>query len=182
MKLYTATGDAGETSLFDGTRVRKNHPRVAAYGDIDELNASLGWCRAAAAGTIAERLEPIQHELFVLGAELATPAGSRQSGRVPLISSEASRRLETWIDEATAAVTPLRNFILPGGSEAAARLHMARTCCRRAERAVIGLAHDESVRPEAVVYLNRLSDLLFAWARLANALAGSDDVVWISPR
>ncbi|MEP0844242.1 MAG: cob(I)yrinic acid a,c-diamide adenosyltransferase, partial [Phycisphaerae bacterium] len=141
MKLYTRTGDSGETSLFDGTRVPKDHPRVTAFGDVDELNCLLGWCRCAdAQGLLWQRIERVQHELFVLGSELATPAGSRSAGRIPRVSQDENARLEGWIDEAAAAVPPLRQFILPAGTELAARLHVARAVCRRAERAVVGLA------------------------------------------
>lgn len=181
MKLYTRTGDTGETSLFDGTRVPKDHLRVTAYGEVDELNSVLGWCVCAAGeGVLTPRLQMLQRELFTLGAELATPPGSRLAGRVAPISGEHNLRLETWIDEATAQAQPLRHFILPGGAELAARLHIARTVCRRAERAVVALAHSSEVFPEIIIYLNRLSDLLFAWARLANQMAGVADVPWVA--
>ncbi len=181
MRLYTATGDGGETSLFDGTRVAKDHPRVVAYGDVDELNSVLGWCRCAPPSEqISSRIERIQHLLFDLGAELATPPGSRQSNHVPKVGEASCRELEGWIDQASDAVPPLRNFVLPGGCEPASRLHLARTCCRRSERAVIALARAETVRPEAIIFLNRLSDLLFAWAREANHLAGCGDQVWVA--
>lgn len=184
MKLYTATGDQGQTALFDGTRVSKDCPRVSAYGEVDELNAVLGWCRAACdpAGELSERLRLVQNELFVLGGELATPPDSRQVGSVALVDTEMSQRLEGWIDAAVASAPPLRNFILPGGTELSARLHLARTCCRRAERAVVSLKRLEGVRPEVIVYLNRLGDLLFAWARQVNHEAGVADQIWVSPK
>jgi cob(I)alamin adenosyltransferase len=179
MRLYTRTGDAGETSLFDGTRVAKDDPRCAAYGEVDELNAVLGWCRCAdTAGWLAGPLQQIQADLFVVGAELATPPG-KASGKVPTVTGEHIERLEGWIDAACAAAPPLRHFILPGGSELAARLHIARTVCRRAERLVVSLSRAASVRGEVIIYLNRLSDLLFAWARQANATAGCPDIEWI---
>lgn len=180
MKLYTRTGDRGETSLFDGSRVPKDHARVAAYGDVDELNSFMGWCRCAdGAGPLMERMEVVQNELFILGAELATPAGSRASGAIPRLAPESARRLESWIDEAVAPVPPLKLFVLPGGTELAARLHIARTVCRRAERAIVALAQNTEVDPEIIIYLNRLSDLLFAWSRLANHAAGRADIPWV---
>ena len=180
MKLYTRGGDGGETSLFDGTRVGKDHPRVTAYGDVDELNSTLGWCRCAdAAGLLAERLEAVQRELFVIGAHLATPAGSSAAGHLPRLEEEAPARLERWIDEATEQVEPLRHFVLPGGAELAARLHVGRTVCRRVERVVVGLAREGEASAEIVMYLNRLGDLLFAWARLANHAGGVADVLWV---
>ena len=180
MKLYTRGGDEGETSLFDGSRVAKDHPRVTAYGDVDELNSLLGWCRCGGVqgGAIAEGLKEVQGELFVVGAHLATPAGSAAK-RLPRLEREALARLERWIDEATGQVEPLRNFVLPAGTELAARLHVARTVCRRAERAAAGLARAGEAEPELVAYLNRLGDLLFAWARLANHAAGVADVLWV---
>lgn len=179
MKLYTRQGDDGKTSLFDGTRVPKDDPRVAAYGEVDELNAILGWVAALSeAEFLREPLRTLQNEMFVLGAELATPAKSTSDSRIPHLPSETIGRLERWIDEAVAQVPPLGQFILPGGAELAARLHVARTCCRRAERRVITLSHHEPLRQELIVYLNRLSDLLFAWARQANHRQGRPDVIW----
>lgn len=184
MKLYTKGGDAGETSLFDGSRVSKDDPRVSSYGEVDELNAMLGWCRCAAGHepAIAESLLTIQRDLFVIGAELATPPDSKPAGRIPLLQADRYGELERWIDEACAAVPQLRHFILPGGTELAGRLHVARTCCRRVERVIVSLSNQSPQRPELIVYLNRLSDLLFAWARLVNHNAGSADIEWIPPR
>jgi len=150
---------------------------------VDELNSLLGWCRCAGgageSGGIAERLETVQGELFVVGAHLATPAGSAAEEHLPRMEKEGLARLEQWIDEATGAVEPLRNFVLPAGTELAARLHVARTVCRRAERTVAGLAREGEAKPEMVAYLNRLGDLLFAWARWANHAAGVADVLWV---
>ncbi len=178
MTLYTRQGDDGRTLLPGGERVLKDDPRIAGGGEVDELNCVLGWCRCAAgAGPWAERIAVIQRELFSVGAELAMPEIHRASG-AGLHGPEEVRRLESWIDEACAAVPPLANFILPGGSEPSARLHIARTVCRRAERAVVRLREQAPVRGEIIIYLNRLSDLLFAWARLADRDAGIPDVPW----
>lgn len=176
MKIYTRTGDEGQTGLFGGTRVRKNDIRVEAYGTVDETNAAVGLARAASAPpAIARVLEGIQEDLFVLGAELACDPAQIDKLKTPLIGSQRVAELETSIDEAEATLPPLKHFILPGGSPAAAALHLARTTCRRAERRVLDV---EGVRPEVIVYLNRLSDLLFVLARQANHLAGVDDIPW----
>ncbi len=183
MKLYTCSGDQGETSLFDGSRVTKDDPRVEAYGGLDELNSVLGWCRCGEGmGVIAERLAEVQVDLFALGAELATPTDARSATGTTLLAPEAVARLESWIDEAVARTPPLRQFILPGGSDGSARLHMARTCCRRAERGVVRLQHAVEVRTLVITYMNRLGDLLFAWARQANIEAGVPDVPWVPRR
>jgi len=180
MALYTRGGDRGETSLFDGSRVAKDDLRVVAYGELDELNSLLGLCRCAAgASVINGRAEQVQHELFAIGRELATPPGGRRFGSAGCISPEQSKRLEDWIDEACKLVIPLKDFVLPGGTELAARLHLARTCCRRAERSVVTLHGVTGVREEIIIYLNRLSDLLFAWARQANHEAGVEDILWV---
>lgn len=174
LKIYTKTGDAGETGLLGGIRLRKDAPRIEAYGTIDELNASLGVARSSRLpGAIDDIVEGIQHELFAMGAELASPkaAGDGTLG----VDAAAVQRLERAIDEAEAGLAPLKQFILPGGSPSAAQLHLARTVCRRAERRVISLSTlpNEAVGQHTVVYLNRLGDLLFVLARLANALAKS---------
>ena len=175
-------GDEGWTSLADGTRVRKDHPRTTAIGQLDELNSLLGWCRAAAGqGESADRLAHVQDDLFTLGAELAYTGGGMTEVAPSRVYQNLCRQLETWIDDASAATGPLTHFILPGGCELAARLHMARTCTRRAERAVVALADLESVRGEVLVYLNRLGELLFVWARLANRQAGSAETAWPRP-
>ena len=179
MPLYTGSGDAGETHLADNTRVAKDDDRVAAYGNLDELSAVLGLCRAGdSTGAIGERIDRLQAELFTLGAELARPDPGKNIGGPTVISSPHVRRLERWIDEACEIAGPLTTFILPGGTELACRLHQARAVCRRAERSVITLHRSEPLRGGMIVYLNRLSDLLFAWARLANRQAGVPDVAW----
>lgn len=194
MKLYTKRGDGGFTSLFDGSEVRKDDARVTAYGTVDELNAFIGLAAAVAvqrAGAhstaeLAARLTTIQSELFNIGADLATPETAAHRDRVPQVADAEIARLEAWIDDATAAVTPLRSFILPGGDLLAAQLHVCRTVCRRAERLVVTLSAQSAsagaVNPKVVIYLNRLSDLLFAWARWANHAAGVGDVPWINPK
>jgi cob(I)alamin adenosyltransferase len=179
VKIYTKSGDAGETSLFDSSRVSKADARVDAYGEVDELNACLGVVRAGSLDADLERtIELIQRDLFALGARLADPS-SRIAGRVTkaVVSPADIERLELTIDRLEAELPPLKRFILPGGSEVGARLHLARTVCRRAERRVVGLGSD-AVDSEVIVYLNRLSDLLFVMARAANHRAGVPEIVW----
>jgi len=178
-KIYTKTGDAGETSLFDNSRVSKADARVDAYGEVDELNAALGAARAAGLDDeLGAALEAIQKELFAVGARLADPA-RRIAGRVTKAAVQLSdvERLERTIDRLEAELEPLRRFILPGGALPGALLHMSRTICRRAERRVVGLGTD-AVEPIVVVYLNRLSDLLFVMARVANRRAGVAETEW----
>lgn len=177
MKIYTKTGDAGETGLFGGARVSKASTRVAAYGDVDELNSAIGLARLHPIDDERDvLLGVIQSELFDLGAELAAKPG--KSVPAPQVGGESIERLERAIDRADEELPPLSSFILPGGSPGAAHLHLARTICRRAERSVVALAAESEVRPEVLRYLNRLSDLLFVLARLANARAGVTDVPW----
>lgn len=179
MKIYTKTGDSGETGLFDGARVAKNDPRVAAYGEVDELNAGLGAARAAGVDVdVSTMLEQIQRDLFALGARLADPA-KKIAGRVTKAAVAPSdiARLEGWIDALEAELPPLRKFILAGGSPAGASLHVARTVCRRAERAMVGLGPD-AFEPDLLIYVNRLSDLLFVMARAVNHRAGVAEVEW----
>jgi cob(I)alamin adenosyltransferase len=179
-KLYTRGGDRGETSLFGGARVPKDHLRVDAYGQLDELSAALGLLIVALpADELRDQLQQVQNELFDLGAELATPPDSRLEYKLPPGVEEADwRRLERLLDLYDAQVPPLRAFVLPGGHETAARAHLARTVCRRAERAVVRLAHEEEVRADVLTYLNRLSDFLFVVARLLNVRAGVPEVEW----
>lgn len=179
MKIYTRTGDAGDTALFDGTRVSKHDPRVDAYGDVDELNAALGFARASQIDPALDALlDRLQRDLFALGAQLADPR-SRIAERVTKAALTAAdvQRLEGWIDAAEQQLTPLRRFILPGGSQGGAALHLARTICRRAERKIVALGPD-AVDPDLLAYVNRLSDLLFVLARVANARAGRPEVEW----
>jgi cob(I)alamin adenosyltransferase len=179
VKIYTRTGDRGETGLFDGTRVSKSDPRVEAYGEIDETNAWLGVVRAAGLDAeIGRMVETIQRDLFAVGARLADPS-QRIADRVTkaAVRPEAIAQLEQWIDTLEAQLPPLRRFILAGGSPAGAALHVARTVCRRAERRVVSLG-DDAVEPEIVAYLNRLSDLLFVMARAANHRAGAAETEW----
>jgi cob(I)alamin adenosyltransferase len=185
MKIYTKTGDSGETALFGAGRVRKDDIRVDAYGEVDELNAALGVAIACLRGErsalLPERLGAIQSDLFAIGAHLATPAaatGGRGASRLPPLPAERVAEMEAWIDAADERLPPLRNFILPAGSEGAAALHLARTVCRRAERRVVALASRTAVSEGVIVYLNRLSDLLFTFARIANLDAGVGDVPW----
>ncbi|MBA3531949.1 MAG: cob(I)yrinic acid a,c-diamide adenosyltransferase [Ardenticatenales bacterium] len=181
MKIYTRTGDEGKTGLFGGQRVSKDSPRVEAYGAVDETNATLAIVRTLLepGDPLHERLVAIQNDLFVLGGDLATPASEGASQRVPRMTEADGARLEQWIDEADAELEPMRSFILPGGTPAAAHLHLARTICRRAERRVVTLAHSETISPHTRVYLNRLSDLLFTWARLVNARSGIEETPWV---
>ncbi len=180
-RIYTKTGDRGETALGSGERVAKNAPRVEAYGTVDEMNATLGLARLHATGELAERIARIQNDLFDLGADLCRPdmAKDAEAGYTPLRMTEAQvERLEAEIDAMNADLAPLRSFILPGGSPLAAHLHLARTVCRRAERRTVELARSEEVNPPALRYLNRLSDWLFVAGRVANA-NGADDVLWV---
>ena len=178
MKIYTRTGDAGETALFGGTRVRKSDARVAAYGDVDELNAWLGVVRASGLDAdLSDMVVRIQRDLFALGARLADPA-QRIAPRVSkaAVTPADVERLEGWIDRLEEELPPLRRFILPGGTSAGASLHVARTVCRRAERAMVSL--DGGVEPELLVYVNRLSDLLFVMARAANRRGAAPELEW----
>ena len=175
-RIYTRGGDAGETSLGDGSRVSKLDPRIGAFGTVDELNAALG---VVLAGELPEELrEPlvrVQNELFDLGADLSVPWGVSDRLRVDQSLVDG---LEALCDAFNARLPELRSFVLPGGTEAAARLHVARTLCRRAEREVLAAAREVELNPLVLVYLNRLSDLLFILARAANAAAGRDEPLW----
>jgi cob(I)alamin adenosyltransferase len=181
MKIYTRTGDSGSTALFGGARTSKSDPRVEAYGDVDELNATLGLARASELmPRIDEVLVPIQRDLFSIGALLATPDREKMKQHLDKarIDDERIAELERAIDDGDAELEPLKAFILPGGTPKAAALHLARTVCRRAERRVVALRTTVEVPDVVVVYLNRLSDLLFTLARVANRRAGAGEVTW----
>lgn len=180
-RIYTKTGDAGETSLGNGARVAKHSLRVSAYGTVDETNATIGLARQHATGELAAGLQRISNDLFDLGADLCRPdmARDHEAGYVPLRIVESQvARLESEIDAMNDRLTPLRSFILPGGSALAAQLHLCRTVCRRAERLVVELATMEEINAEAVKYLNRLSDWFFVAGRIAND-DGKADVLWV---
>lgn len=182
MKIYTRTGDQGETGLFGGPRVFKDDPRIDAYGTIDELNAAIGVVRATPLPSALDAvLESIQNDLFTLGAQLATP--DPEAKGVPMLREANVAALETTIDDFESKLRPLTSFILPGGTPAAAALHVARGVCRRAERLIVSFVHSNprAVSPPALAYVNRLSDLLFVLARVANAVAGRGDVPWKKP-
>ena len=181
MRIYTRTGDDGGTALFGGGRVPKDNDRVEAYGDVDELNASLGMARAVEPmPRIDEVLVPVQRDLFAIGALLATPDHDRMQQQLAKARVDEDRiaQLERAIDEAETELEPLKAFIVPGGTPKSAALHVARTVCRRAERRVVHLAREVPLPPLVVVYLNRLSDLLFVLARLATRRAGAGEVTW----
>jgi cob(I)alamin adenosyltransferase len=180
-RIYTRTGDRGDTGLFGGGRVPKDHPRVQAYGEIDELNAVIGMARSVEMmPRIDEVLAPVQRDLFSLGALLATPDHEKMKQQLEKarISDARVAQLEQAIDDGEGELEPLTAFILPGGTPKAAALHVARTVCRRAERAIISLQKDAEVPQVVIVYLNRLSDLLFVLARVANRRAGAGEVTW----
>jgi cob(I)alamin adenosyltransferase len=180
-RIYTRTGDEGETGLFGGGRVPKSDRRVAAYGAVDELNAALGLALVrlgADDDATRDRLRTVQADLFGIGAHLATPPQARSRDHLPTLPAERVEAMEQWMDEAEQELQPLRSFILPGGSDAGATLHLARTICRRAERGVVDLAGSDPVDPGILAYLNRLSDLLFVLARLANHRAGVAERAW----
>ncbi|MBL8799581.1 MAG: cob(I)yrinic acid a,c-diamide adenosyltransferase [Planctomycetia bacterium] len=177
-RIYTKTGDAGDTALGDGSRTGKDSPRVAAYGEVDELNAVLGLLLTAAPPE-ADLLRGIQNDLFDVGADLCVPESSDEApGQRLRIRAAQALHLESAIDRLNADLAPLTSFVLPGGTPAAAWCHLARTVCRRAERAVVALARSERVNPQVVIYLNRLSDLLFVLARHCNQ-QGRADVLWV---
>jgi cob(I)alamin adenosyltransferase len=181
MKIYTRTGDTGETALFGGGRVSKDHPRTSAYGEVDELNCAIGVARAAApAEMFDDLLDGIQRDLFAIGGRLATPEPEKVAKAIAkaVLPPERVVSFEQVMDDAEGELPPLRAFVIPGGTPKAAAFHLARTVCRRAERSVVRLAREEDVPAEILVYLNRLSDLLFTLARLANHRAGAGDTTW----
>jgi cob(I)alamin adenosyltransferase len=181
VKIYTKTGDNGETGLFGGGRVPKDHPRVSAYGEVDELNSFLGLARAVEPiGRVDEILLSVQRDLLAIGALLATPnpAKMREHLAKASIDEKRIRQLEQAIDAADLDLEPLKAFIIPGGTQKAATLHVCRTVCRRAERAVVKMQESEAIPALAIVYLNRLSDLLFTMARLASKMGGMPEETW----
>jgi cob(I)alamin adenosyltransferase len=178
-RIYTKSGDEGKTSLGNGRRVPKTDRRIVAYGGVDELNAVIGVAIATGIPEpVGARLTHVQNDLFDLGADLCVPESTEPTPSEPLrIVASQVATLEGWIDDATAKLAPLKSFVLPGGTPASAHLHQARTVCRRVEIGVLQLAETEPINPQAAIYLNRLSDLLFVWARLCND-AGKNDVLW----
>jgi len=184
MKLYTRTGDDGMTGLFSGARVSKNHPRIEAYGSVDELNSVVGLAMAACdeghpfERRLREILAAIQSRLFDIGADLATPEGAKQQSKIHRADEADVTEAEGWIDEVDGGNPPIRAFVMPGGTELAARLHVARTVARRAERAIVTLMATEPAGDAVLRYVNRLSDLFFAMARRANHERGVADVPW----
>ena len=179
MKIYTKTGDKGTTSLFGGKRVEKDDLRIETYGTVDELNALIGSAISEIKDSeLIEVLQNIQLDLFTLGSDLATPEDNNITFTVPRIEESFAKKLEESIDEFTDRLPPLKNFILPGGSKGSSLLHLARTVCRRAERAVVKLERKEKIGENILVYLNRLSDLLFVLARYANLVTNTPDVEW----
>ncbi len=179
-RIYTKTGDTGETGLGDGHRVAKDHPRVEAYGQVDELNAVLGLLTAYCPDSPErDMIRTIQNDLFDLGADLCIPSSENETpGSVLRVTAAQYERLEHAIDRLNENLDPLRSFILPGGTPAAAWLHLARTVCRRAERTVVTFLHTEPINPHILIYLNRLSDFLFVLGRIANN-NGQADVLWV---
>jgi cob(I)alamin adenosyltransferase len=181
VRIYTKTGDGGETGLFGGGRVSKADLRVEAYGTVDELNAQIGWAETLLRHLpIQPELREIQSDLLVVGADLATPleATPAAAARTRRVEPEQIRRLEAWIDRWDAETAPLTQFILPGGAPGAAALHVCRAVCRRAERCAVRLSELEAVNPDVIVYLNRLSDLFFVLARWVNAREGVEEPAW----
>ena len=182
MKIYTRTGDDGTTGLIGGSRVPKSDPRIDAYGTVDELNAMIGCAAVVSTSPLLEQLRRVQAELFVIGSHLATPEGSPYQSTLPALDDQMIGRLELEIDRTETTLPALRNFIVPGGSETAARLHLARTVCRRAERLIVAYATEHHAPARIVEYLNRLSDWLFVQARGANHLLGVSDILWTNHR
>ncbi|GIW77233.1 MAG: ATP--cob(I)alamin adenosyltransferase [Phycisphaerae bacterium] len=183
MKIYTRTGDDGTTGLIGGDRVRKSDPRLECYGTVDELNASIGLVQVIAPTWLVEWLTPIQNELFVIGSFLAAPENDPTAQKyLPALDENMIGRLEMQIDQVETELPRLKYFVLPGGTELSARLHLARTVCRRAERLVVAFSMDRPINPVILTYLNRLSDWLFVMSRLSNHRSGVPDVPWIPQR
>jgi cob(I)alamin adenosyltransferase len=181
MKIYTKKGDKGETALFGGAKTQKSDVRIHAYGTVDELNSAIGMVLSHELSDSGnEILRQVQHDLFVVGATLATP--DPEKSRIDEVGQDEIEQLEKWIDRLEESLNPLKSFILPGGSGAGAALHFARTVCRRAERETVALSQQESIPPAAVIYLNRLSDLLFVLARFENKHQNAEETPWIPQR
>ncbi|CAN5119293.1 cob(I)yrinic acid a,c-diamide adenosyltransferase [soil metagenome] len=181
MKIYTKKGDTGETALFGGSKTRKSDIRIHAYGTVDELNSTIGMVLSYSLSDIGYKiLKQVQIDLFVVGATLATP--DPEKSRIDQVGRKEVNKLEQWIDQLDADLDPLKSFILPGGTGAGSTLHFARTVCRRAERETVELAQREPIPPAAIVYLNRLSDLLFVLARFENKKQNSEETPWIPDR
>jgi cob(I)alamin adenosyltransferase len=178
MKIYTKTGDDGTTGLIGGERVRKSDRRIECYGTVDEVSAHLGLAAVVADGELLDAIRQAQNDLFVIGSHLATPEVSNWQANLPPLEDAMVHRLEMQIDSAETKLPPLREFILPGGSELAARLHVARTVCRRSERLLVDFAMDRPVPAMILTYINRLSDWLFVQARAANQRHGVIDIPW----
>ncbi len=177
MKIYTKTGDDGTTALFGGERVSKDNLRLEAYGTVDELNAVLGMAQVKVSSDLNEFVNSLQNDLFILGADLASPLGTK-SDYVPRVDKKMIEELEKSIDKYSDLIPELKQFILPGGSEGSGILHFARTVCRRAERNTVTLAKSIEINVNVIVYLNRLSDLLFVLSRYENAVRGIEDIPW----
>jgi len=178
MKIYTKKGDKGETALFGGTKTRKSDVRIHAYGTVDELNSVIGMVLSHELTDFGnEILSQVQNDLFVVGATLATP--DPEKSRIDEVGQHEIEQLESWIDKLEVELDPLKSFILPGGNGGGATLHFARTVCRRAERETVELSQRESIPPAAVIYLNRLSDLLFVLARYENKSQNAEEIPWI---
>ncbi len=181
MKIYTKKGDTGETALFGGSKTQKSDIRIHAYGTVDELNSTIGIVLSYSLSVTGKKiLKQVQNDLFVVGATLATP--DPEKSRIEDVSQNEIDQLEQWIDQLEVDLNPLKSFILPGGTGAGSTLHFARTVCRRAERKTVELAHRESISPSAIVYLNRLSDLLFVLARFENKQQNAEETPWVPDR
>jgi cob(I)alamin adenosyltransferase len=179
MKIYTKTGDTGETGLFGGDRVSKASLRVETYGEIDELNSAVGWVRVQVSDPDLDAvLNQVQNDLFEVGAELGSTEDRKKKSTMPFIAEAQVENLERTIDKYEEGPPALTSFVLPGGSESAARFHLARCVCRRAERSLVALGTQEALRGELFRYVNRLSDLLFVLARYSNHIAGVEDIPW----
>lgn len=177
MKIYTKKGDTGETALFGGAKTVKNNPRIHAYGTVDELNSTIGIALTEPLSDIGKSiLNRVQNELFIVGSDLATP--DPEKARIDQTGEEQIKKLEKYIDQLEEDLPPLKSFILPGGSRAGAFLHLCRTVCRRAERETVALSQEESINQNNIVYLNRLSDLLFVLARYENRQSGAEETPW----